>query len=438
VWPLDTRPKIYGKFGEGEREDVERLASRADQSLPAHYELSPVLIAKAIAQSLAKFDLPADVSARIAERIGLVAQTERRAAKPRLVAERKAWFCSGCPHDTSTSVPDGSRALAGIGCHFMSIWMDRNTETFSQMGGEGAAWLGQMHFRSDKHVFVNLGDGTYFHSGFLAIRAAIAAAANVTCKILYNDAVAMTGGQPLDGTLSVPQIACQLMAEGAKQVVVVTDEPGKYRTIRLPEGVEVHHRDKLDAIQRELRDTAGTTVLIYDQVCATEKRRRRKRGTYPDLARHAFINEAVCEGCGDCSVQSNCLLVEPWLAKRDERGHLVKRRFGPWVLPAFRILAKLKGLRGGRLDVFGKTQERRTERRLIAEYAELVDTLCASLTGENLDIAVKLAQLPDEIRGFGHVKERNLAAVEKKRGMLLVEYSVHGRVNSSFGSRLQL
>lgn len=201
--------------------------------------------------------------------------------------------------------------MAGIGCHYMAMWMDRNTETFSQMGGEGVAWLGQMRFTRDKHVFANLGDGTYFHSGLLAIRASIAARANITYKVLYNDAVAMTGGQPIDGVLTVPQIAAQVVAEGATKVLIVTDEPEKYADVSLPPGIDVHHRKELDRIQRELRETTGTTVLIYDQTCATEKRRRSKRGTYPDPARRAFINEAVCEGCGDCSVQSNCLSVEP-------------------------------------------------------------------------------------------------------------------------------
>jgi indolepyruvate ferredoxin oxidoreductase len=191
------------------------------------------------------------------------------------------------------------------------MWMDRSTDTFSQMGGEGVAWLGQMRFTSEPHVFANLGDGTYFHSGLLAIRASIAARANITYKVLYNDAVAMTGGQPVDGVLTVPQIAHQVVAEGARKVVVVTDELQKYEGFALPNGVAVFHRRELDRIQRELRDTAGTTVLIYDQTCATEKRRRRKRGTYPDPATRAFINDAVCEGCGDCSVLSNCLSVEP-------------------------------------------------------------------------------------------------------------------------------
>ncbi|AMV48927.1 indolepyruvate ferredoxin oxidoreductase family protein [Paraburkholderia caribensis] len=311
-WREDVRPKIYGKFDERNNEGGEWSVPRGDWLLPAHYELSPALIAKAVARRLSRAALPADVRARMLARVAIIEAKEREAAKPRVSVERKPWFCSGCPHNTSTNVPEGSRALAGIGCHYMSMWMDRKTETFSQMGGEGVAWIGQMHFSGDKHVFVNLGDGTYFHSGLLAVRAAIAANANITYKILYNDAVAMTGGQPVDGVLTVPQIAHQVHAEGAKRIVIVTDEPQKYHSgIVLPQGVDVHHRDQLDSVQRALRDMPGTTVLIYDQTCATEKRRRRKRGAYPDPARRAFINDAVCEGCGDCSVQSNCLSVEP-------------------------------------------------------------------------------------------------------------------------------
>ncbi|PUA18611.1 indolepyruvate ferredoxin oxidoreductase family protein [Glaciimonas sp. PCH181] len=311
-WRDDVRPKVYGKFDERDNEGGEWSVPRGDWLLPARYELSPALIAKAIATRLAKADLPEDIRARIAARIAIIEAKEYEASKPHAVTERPPWFCSGCPHNTSTKVPEGSRALAGIGCHYMSMWMDRSTETFSQMGGEGVSWLGQMHFTHDKHIFVNLGDGTYFHSGLLAIRAAIAASANVTYKILFNDAVAMTGGQPVDGILTVPQIAHQMHAEGAKKIIIVTDEPEKYTTdVKLPEGVTVHHREQLDDLQRELRDMPGTSILIYDQTCATEKRRRRKRGTYPDPARRVFINDAVCEGCGDCSVKSNCLSVEP-------------------------------------------------------------------------------------------------------------------------------
>ncbi|CAM4157791.1 Indolepyruvate ferredoxin oxidoreductase [Bordetella tumbae] len=311
-WRDDVRPRIFGKFDERDNGGGEWSMPRGTPLLPTEYELSPALIARAIAARLDKATLPDELKARIAARLAIIDAKEREAAKPIMVEERKPWFCSGCPHNTSTRVPEGSRAVAGIGCHYMAIWMDRNTDTFSQMGGEGVAWLGQKDFTSERHIFANLGDGTYFHSGLLAIRAAVAANAPITYKILYNDAVAMTGGQPVDGTLTVPQIAAQVLAEGVNRVVVVSDEPGKYHgALQLPANVAVHHRQELDAVQRELRDILATTVLIYDQTCATEKRRRRKRGDYPDPLRRAFINEAVCEGCGDCSVQSNCLSVEP-------------------------------------------------------------------------------------------------------------------------------
>ncbi|WP_321948947.1 indolepyruvate ferredoxin oxidoreductase family protein [Paraburkholderia sp. J10-1] len=313
-WPDAQRPRVYGKFDEKDGAGGEWSVPMGNWLLPAHYELSPAIIAKAISTRLEKFELPSDVRARIAARMTVIEAKEKALAKPRVQAERKPWFCSGCPHNTSTNVPEGSRAMAGIGCHYMTVWMDRNTSTFSQMGGEGVAWVGQAPFTNDKHVFANLGDGTYFHSGLLAIRAAIASKANITYKILYNDAVAMTGGQPVDGTLTVPQITHQVAAEGAAKIAIVTDEPEKYEgepATKLAPGVTIHHRDQLDAIQRELREIPGTTILIYDQTCATEKRRRRKRGTYPDPAKRVVINEAVCEGCGDCSVQSNCLSVEP-------------------------------------------------------------------------------------------------------------------------------
>jgi indolepyruvate ferredoxin oxidoreductase len=194
----------------------------------------------------------------------------------------------------------------------MAMWMDRSTGTFTQMGGEGVPWVGQAPFTDEKHVFVNLGDGTYFHSGLLAVRQAIAAKVNITYKILFNDAVAMTGGQPVDGTLSVGAMTRELQAEGASRIVVVSDDPDKYDiTSNLASGVQVYHRDVLDQVQKELRDTVGCSVLIYEQTCATEKRRRRKRGTMPKLAKRVVINELVCEGCGDCAVQSNCLSVEP-------------------------------------------------------------------------------------------------------------------------------
>ncbi|VVE38839.1 indolepyruvate ferredoxin oxidoreductase [Pandoraea capi] len=310
-WRDDVRPRVYGKFDEKDGAGGEWSVPMANWLLPAHYELSPALIAKAIATRLEKFELPSDVRDRIATRLRVIEAKEQALAKPRVAAERKPWFCSGCPHNTSTNVPEGSRAIAGIGCHYMTVWMDRKTDTFSQMGGEGVPWIGQAPFSCDEHIFANLGDGTYFHSGLLAIRAAISAKVNITYKILYNDAVAMTGGQPVDGTLTVPQIVAQVDAEGAEKIVIVTDEPEKYDGVKLVGDVPIYHRSELDRVQRELRLVKGTTILIYDQTCATEKRRRRKRGAYPDPAKRVVINESVCEGCGDCSVKSNCLSVEP-------------------------------------------------------------------------------------------------------------------------------
>ena len=226
--------------------------------------------------------------------------------------ERTPYFCPGCPHNTSTRVPEGSRALAGIGCHYLAQFMDRSTARYTHMGGEGASWIGESRFSKRNHVFQNIGDGTYFHSGLLSIRAAIAADVNVTFKILYNDAVAMTGGQPMDGPLTVPVITRQMQAEGARRIAVVTDEPEKYGARSgLARGTAVYHRRELDAVQRTLREVAGVTVIVYDQTCAAEKRRRRKRGKYPDPPRRAFINPAVCEGCGDCGVKSNCVAVVP-------------------------------------------------------------------------------------------------------------------------------
>ncbi|HEX2542544.1 MAG TPA: indolepyruvate ferredoxin oxidoreductase family protein [Caldimonas sp.] len=227
--------------------------------------------------------------------------------------KRVPYFCAGCPHNTSTKVPEGSRAQAGIGCHFMASWMDRDTEGLIQMGGEGVDWVSHAMFTKVPHVFQNLGDGTYYHSGYLAVRQAIAAGTNITYKILFNDAVAMTGGQPVDGTITVDAIARQVEAEGATKVVVLSDDIAKYDAIRarFPAGTEFHGRDELDAVQRRLREMKGVTILIYEQTCAAEKRRRRKKGELVDPARRLFINERVCEGCGDCSVQSNCVAVLP-------------------------------------------------------------------------------------------------------------------------------
>ncbi|MBX6370587.1 MAG: indolepyruvate ferredoxin oxidoreductase family protein, partial [Rhodospirillales bacterium] len=290
-WREDVRPRVVGKF------DENRVWIQ-----PSTGELNPAHIAKVIAARLERFY----TSERIRQRVAIIEAKEKEAARLDAKVERVPHFCSGCPHNTSTRVPEGSRAVAGIGCHYMVTWMDRSTDTFTQMGGEGVPWIGQAPFTETAHIFANLGDGTYYHSGILAIRAAIAAGVNITYKILYNDAVAMTGGQPLDGTLTVPQIIDQLKAEGVSRIVVVSDQPEKY-----PPGIAARHRDDLDAIQRELREEKGVTVLVYDQTCAAEKRRRRKRGKMEDPKRRVFINDLVCEGCGDCSVQSNCMSVVP-------------------------------------------------------------------------------------------------------------------------------
>ena len=311
-WRDDVRPEVYGKYGAKRDGGGEWSVPRGPWLLPPNGELSPAIIAKAIAQRLLKRELPAEIRATIEARLAIIRAKEKDGQRISVVAERKPWFCSGCPHNTSTRVPEGSRAVAGIGCHYMTIWMDRNTETFTQMGGEGVTWIGQQHFTKTKHIFANLGDGTYFHSGILAIRAAIAAKANITYRILFNDAVAMTGGQPVDGTLTVPMINATLVAEGVKKIVIVSDEPEKYKGVSLVNTPEVYHRDDYDAVMEELRQVEGTTIIIYDQTCATEKRRRRKRGTYPDPQRRVFINDEVCEGCGDCSEKSHCLSVEPY------------------------------------------------------------------------------------------------------------------------------
>jgi len=284
---------------------------------PVKGALDPNDVAICIGERLLKYGANEELAANVAR----LKSAQRALAETTDVAQRIPYFCSGCPHNTSTRVPEGSRAYAGIGCHYMSQWMDRKTLGYTQMGGEGANWIGEAPFSNRGHVFQNLGDGTYNHSGYLAIRAAIASGVTMTYKILFNDAVAMTGGQANEGGLTVPQIARQVAAEGAKRVVVVTDEPWKYPSnTDWPQGLSVRHRDDLDAVQRELAAAPGVTVLIYDQTCAAEKRRRRKRGTFPDPDKRVVINDLVCEGCGDCGVKSNCVSVQPlateWGRKR--------------------------------------------------------------------------------------------------------------------------
>ncbi|MCY4011773.1 MAG: indolepyruvate ferredoxin oxidoreductase family protein [Gammaproteobacteria bacterium] len=282
---LSERTGVFGKAGV-------RLIGK--HMLPASGEISAAKIATAVSAILN----------------GERTETSRNGAtSPGKLAKelRVPLYCAGCPHSVSTRVPDGSRAIAGIGCHYMAQWMDRDTYTPTQMGGEGANWIGQAPFTDERHVFVNLGDGTYFHSGILAIRAAVAAGVNVTYKLLVNDAVAMTGGQPVDGPLTLADMVAQVRAEGVRAIRVVSDWPRRHRGLGLP----VRPRAEFDAVQDELRDVEGCTVLIYEQTCATELRRRRKRGSVADPDVRVVINDAVCEGCGDCSVQSNCVAVAP-------------------------------------------------------------------------------------------------------------------------------
>lgn len=295
-WPVAERPRVVGEFDE-----------HGNDLLPNYGELSPALVAEVIAARINRFF----TSATIEKRLQFLRNKERTLHEHASIIERVPHYCSGCPHNTSTRVPDGSRAIGGIGCHYMATWMpDRNTLTFTQMGGEGVPWVGQAPFTDIQHVFQNLGDGTYFHSGILAIRQTIAAGVNITYKILHNDAVAMTGGQKLDGDLSLERLIYQLRGEGVKRIAVVSDYPEEIKLEKFA-GLTIDHRRQLDTIQKELRELPGTTVLIYRQTCAAEKRRRKKRGTMAKLSKRVFINADVCEGCGDCSKTSNCLSVMP-------------------------------------------------------------------------------------------------------------------------------
>ncbi|NKB34408.1 MAG: indolepyruvate ferredoxin oxidoreductase family protein [Pseudomonadales bacterium] len=297
-WPVDKRPRVIGEFDE-----------EGNDLLPNLSELTPAMVARVIAARIARYYHDHTIE----QRLRLYAHKEQIFSEQRNIPQRTPHYCSGCPHSQSTRIPEGSRALGGIGCHFMGIWEtgDRKVETVTQMGGEGATWVGQAPFTETQHVFQNLGDGTYFHSGILAIRQAVAAEINITYKILFNDAVAMTGGQPVDGPLTVEQMIQQLRGEGVKRIALVSDNPTQHKWITKFDGYSLSHRDDLIEIEEELRDTAGTTVLIFEQICAAEKRRRRKKGTLEEPKERVYINPEVCEGCGDCSEESNCLSVIP-------------------------------------------------------------------------------------------------------------------------------
>lgn len=299
-WRDDVRPRIIGKMDDHDK-----------RFLPFAEELSVASLASSLTERLLRLNLNPEIAAMLRAKADWF--NGRQATQMQAVAPitRTPYFCSGCPHNTSTKVPEGSRAFAGIGCHFMALWMDRSTETFTHMGGEGVPWVGVAPFTKEEHVFANLGDGTYFHSGSLAIRQAVASGANITYKILYNDATAMTGGQHVDGELSPQQITFQLHAEGIREIYLVSENPDAYPASEIAPGVKTAHRDDLDTVQKTLRKVKGASAIVFVQTCAAEKRRRRKRGTLEDPARRVMINPAVCEGCGDCSVQSNCISVEP-------------------------------------------------------------------------------------------------------------------------------
>lgn len=332
VWPLE--PKGALRFAEGLNKIlvVEEKRSLLEFQLKEHFygrAVSPVIVGKLdeAGQTLFQSEMALDsnqIAIALGERLlelGSNSSLRLRIEELRAyqvvkgdteLLARSYYFCSGCPHSSSTVLPEGSKGYAGIGCHWMAQSMDRSTLGYTHMGGEGMVWVGEAPFSKRKHMFQNIGDGTYFHSGYLGIRAAVSAGTNITFKILFNDAVAMTGGQKHDGALTVPAIAHQVSAEGVKRIVVVSDEPHKYPLeTAWPAGVTFHHRDELDNVQREIREVQGTSVLIYDQTCAAEKRRRRKRGTFPDPAKRIVINDLVCEGCGDCGVKSNCVSVQP-------------------------------------------------------------------------------------------------------------------------------
>ena len=299
-WRDDVRPRIVGKMDDHDKRFLTFAA-----------ELSVSSLASSLVERLLRLNLNPEIAEMLRAKADWFNGREATQMLPVAPVTRTPYFCSGCPHNTSTKVPEGSRAFAGIGCHFMALWMDRSTETFTHMGGEGVPWVGVAPFTKEQHVFANLGDGTYFHSGSLAIRQAVASGANITYKLLYNDATAMTGGQHVDGELSPQQITFQLHSEGIREIYLVSENPHLYPPSDIAPGVKVAHRDELDAVMKTCRTLKGTSAIVFVQTCAAEKRRRRKRGIMEDPRRRLLINPAVCEGCGDCSVQSNCISVEP-------------------------------------------------------------------------------------------------------------------------------
>jgi indolepyruvate ferredoxin oxidoreductase len=356
-------------------------------------------------------------------RTAAIADRLAAASRETIELERLPWYCSGCPHNTSTRVPEGSVALAGIGCHWMAHWIyPESTRTTTQMGGEGATWAGVAPFTDNKHVFANLGDGTYFHSGSLAIRQAVAAGIDITYKILYNDAVAMTGGQPIDGTLSIPALVAQLRAEGVHHIVLVTDHPEHYQEQPL-QGVPVHHRTRLDGVQRELREVKGVSVLIYEQTCAAEKTRRRKRDAFPDPAVRLVINEEVCEGCGDCGAKSNCTALVPVETALGRKRAIDQTRCTKDYSCVEGFCPSFVSVEGGKLRKLKPADKRSLQPRQIAQLPEPVlpslehpyNVLITGIGGTGILTATAVLGVAAQLDGCG-VLTLDMTGMSQKNG----------------------
>ena len=433
LYNLDVRPSLVGKLDES-----------GNVLLPAAGDLNAAIIREALFARLTALGLADDALRERMARIKAGYEKGVNAVGSNVI--RTAYFCSGCPHNTSTKVPEGSVAFQGVGCHALAAYFmpDRPHVWTGQMGSEGAMWLGLAPFTDGvKHVFQNLGDGTYFHSGILAVRAAVAAKRNITYKLLYNDAIAMTGGQPLEGELSVLMLAQQLFWEGVKPVIVVTDEPEKYPSVTWPEGTTIHHRDELDKIQKELRDKPGVSAMIYDQTCASEKRRRRKRGKFPDPNKRVLINPDVCEGCNDCSVQSNCVSVQPleteFGRKRVIDQSSCNKDFSclKGFCPSF-VTVEGGALRRAEKSVDGQSYEAllaRIPRPEVAEMDDRYDILVTGIGGTGVLTVTAVLGMAAHIGGKG-ATIMDMTGMAQKGGAVLSHLRIGARPESIFAPRL--
>ena len=432
-----------------ERERPRLLGKRDLQGatlVPAAGELAPDLVAVALARWL-KTQAGGDDAQLALTATAATARAARVLATRERALSRLPAFCAGCPHSASTVVPEGSRALGGIGCHGMAVWMpERNTFGATQMGGEGANWIGQAPFIEMPHVFQNMGDGTYFHSGLLSVRACVAAQVNITFKILVNGAVAMTGGQPIEGEafegeITTPEIVRQLLAEGVGRVAVATNEPEKYAAGAFPREVRVHHRDALLRVQRELRETPGVSALVYDQTCAAEARRLRKSGQLPEPDARIVINELLCEGCGDCSVQSNCIAIEPV-----ETTFGRKRRINQSACN--KDYSCLKGYCPSFVTVSGARLRKRSEGVLQGEaifgalptpaplaLGKPVNVLIAGIGGTGVVTLGAILSMAAHLEGRG-VSELDVTGLAQKNGPVASHVRVAENPDAIFGARI--